>query len=315
MKRWLPFAVLVIAAVAVIATVEHRDSRTQVGPQAILHLVADSEREANRIPARVWRLSDEEEIRIGDEMADQYLASAGLDPNDPEQQHVQAYVTRVGTSVAIHAQRHLPYRFHYIPDADLINAFALPGGHVFIGAGMISLMRDEDELAAVLGHELEHIDQRHCAERVQFEAQMRKLNLEIASDALALPISLFKAGYGKELELEADREGTQLAVSAGYSPQGAIAMFEVMERKFKTEARYPAGSPQEEAARVALETLQGYFQSHPPTEERIAQIEELVSARNWPEREMRPIAPEIAAIFRRERQPQEENSAPPRVLR
>jgi len=315
MKRWLPFAVLVVAAVVVISFVEHRNSGTQVGPQAILHLIADSEREANRIPARVWRLNDEEEIRIGDEMADQYLAGAGLDANDPDQQRIQAYVTRVGTLVSAHARRHLPYRFHYIPDPNLINAFALPGGHVFIGAGMISLMRDEDELAAVLGHEVEHIDQRHCAERVQFEAQMRKLNLEIASDALALPISLFKAGYSKELELEADREGTQLAVEAGYSADGAIEMFEAMERKYQTDRRYPAGSPQEEAARVALEALEGYFESHPPTQERMAQIEQLASTRNWPDREMRPISTQILAIFRRDRPRDEGNTAPPRILR
>lgn len=316
MKRWLPFAVLVVAAVAVIAVVERRDSGTEVGPQAILHVIADSEREANRLPARVWRLSDEEEIRVGDEMADQYLATDGFDPSDPEQRRIQAYVTKVGTTVAIHTQRHLPYRFHYVPDANLINAFALPGGHVFIGGGMMALMRNEDELAAVLGHETEHIDLRHCAERVQFEAQMRKLNLGVASDAMSLPISLFKAGYSKELELEADREGTQLAVSAGYSPEGAIAMFEAMEQRFRTERQAAARSPQEEAERVALQTLEGYFQSHPSTEERIAQIEEVTAARNLQQREMRPLAPEIAAVFRRENHAgDEESSGPPRILR
>jgi len=198
----------------------------------------------------------------------------------------------------------------------MINAFSLPGGHVFIGGGMIALMRNEDELAAVLGHEVERIDLRHCAERVQFEAQMRKLNLEAIGQAVALPISLFKAGYSKELELEADREGTQLAVQAGYSPEGAIRMFEAMEQKYKTESQRAANSPQEEAARVALETLQGYFESHPPVEERIAQIEQVTLARKWPEREMRPLAPAIAAIFRRQREPlASDDQAPPRILR
>jgi predicted Zn-dependent protease len=261
-------------------------------------------------------LSDEEEIRIGDEMADQYLVTDGFDPRDPEQQRIQAYVTRVGTSVAIHAHRRLPYRFHYVPDANLINAFALPGGHVFIGGGMISLMHNEDELAAVLGHELEHVDLRHCAERVEFEARMRKLDLGVASEALSLPISLFKAGYSKELELEADREGTQLAVSAGYSAEGAISMFEAMEQTYRAAKQRPPGSPQEEAERVALETLQGYFESHPAAEERVAQIEQLAEARKWPEREMRSLQPEIAAIFRRYRQPATaESSQPPRILR
>jgi len=249
-------------------------------------------------------------------MADRYPASAGVPSDDPEQQRIQAYVTWVGTSVSAYAHRKLPYRFHYIPEPNMINAFSLPGGHVFIGGGMIALMRDEDELAAVLGHEVEHVDLRHCAERVQFEAQMRKLNLEVVGQAVALPISLFKAGYSKELELEADREGTELAVQAGYSPEGAIRMFEAIEQKYRSETQRAANSPQEEAARVALEALQGYFESHPPADERIAQIEQVAAARKWPEREMRPLQPAVAAIFRRQRQPlARDDEAPPRILR
>ena len=82
MKRWLPFAVLALAGLAVIVFVERRETDTQVGAHAILHLIADSEREANRLPARVWRLNDEEEVRIGDEMAERYLAGAGLLSDD-----------------------------------------------------------------------------------------------------------------------------------------------------------------------------------------------------------------------------------------
>ena len=80
------------------------------------------------------------------------------------------YVSRVGAKVAARAHRKLPYKFHYIPNMDFVNAFALPGGHVYIGAGLVALMDSEDELAAVLGHEIEHIDHYHCAERVQTEA-------------------------------------------------------------------------------------------------------------------------------------------------
>ena len=65
---------------------------------------------------------------------------------------------RVGSELATHAHRMLPYKFHYIPNPNFVNAFALPGGHVYVGAGLVSLMDSEDELAALIGHEIEHID-------------------------------------------------------------------------------------------------------------------------------------------------------------
>jgi len=92
----------------------------------------------------------------------------------------------------------------------------LPGGHVFAGQGLLSLLKSEDALAAVLGHEVEHIDQKHCAERVQTEAHLR--NLGPLGHLLGLPVAIFEAGYSKDQELRADRNGTVLAVKAGYSP-------------------------------------------------------------------------------------------------
>jgi predicted Zn-dependent protease len=79
---------------------------------------------------------------------------------DPDDVVVEAYVQKIGAQVAARAQRKLPYRFHYIPEDHFRNAFALPGGHVFIGKGLLDLMDSEDQLAAVLGHEIEHIDRR-----------------------------------------------------------------------------------------------------------------------------------------------------------
>ena len=74
----------------------------------------------------------------------------------------------------------------------------------------MDLMDSEDELAAILGHEIEHIDHYHCAERVQLEVRLRHLPLR---GLFELPVRLFEAGYSKDQELEADREGTRLAVA------------------------------------------------------------------------------------------------------
>lgn len=312
MKRWLPlFAVLCLGA-AVLVLAERRHADTQASPDAMLHLVADAEREANRLPAKVWRLSDDQEIAIGDEMAREYLNGTEFQNQSANVQQIQAYVDHVGMLVSVHARRRLPYRFHYVADPSMINAFALPGGHVFIGEGLMQLMQHEDELAAVLGHEVEHIDLYHCVERVQFEAQMRSLHLEVVSDLASIPVSVFKAGYSKELELEADREGTRLAVEAGYSSQGGISLFQAMEKRYREAQQRRPDSPEEEAERVVLQTLGDYFRSHPPTDERIRELEAFTESQHWPTRPEKPLDPDVQLAL--DAKPAE-NTGPSRVLR
>jgi beta-barrel assembly-enhancing protease len=107
------------------------------------------------------------------------------------------YAAEVGASLAAHAHRNLPYRFHLLPDPGMVNAFSLPGGHIFIGEGMLDLMTTEDQLANVLGHEIEHVDHYHCAERVQVEARLRDVQLGVVGALVQLPLELWEAGYNK----------------------------------------------------------------------------------------------------------------------
>ena len=141
---------------------------------------------------------------------------------------------------------------------------------------------------------------------------MRKLNLGVAAALASIPISIWKAGYGKEQELEADREGTRLAVFAGYSPQAAISLFRAIDSRY--QRRYKAADPAEEMSRIAIETLEGYFRSHPLTEERIANIQRLIASQAWEKRtEQRPLQPEIVLALGVAKKT--ETAAPPRVLR
>jgi beta-barrel assembly-enhancing protease len=93
---------------------------------------------------------------------------------------------------------------------------------------------------------------------------LRKIPL---GQIVGIPIRVFEAGYSKDQELEADREGTALAVSAGYSPRGAAR----------------PQPPLDEAARLAQQSLEQYFMSHPPASERINQINHLIGANRWDE--------------------------------
>jgi len=278
MKRLLILVLLLAAAGAALYYSEQRKQEARVGPEAMLNALADTEREMSRVPASVTRISEDEEIQIGNTLAGHYLTQYGAGDRA-----MQDYVTSVGHSVAVRARRKFDYKFHYVPEESLVNAFALPGGHVFIGKGLIQLMESEDELASVLGHEVEHIDNYHCVERYQLKAHGALLG-----DLLSLPVELFQAGYTKEQELEADRDGAWLAMTAGYSPQGAIHMFETF-RRLQREYVQKAESPDQELSQVAIAGIVGYFRSHPLPDERINQIQQIIARQKWPERPERAL--------------------------
>ena len=179
MKRVVILLAVVAIGVAAIIYGQRHHAEAPVSPAPLLHVIGDTEHDLTRVPMQLTRLSDEEEVRIGNEVAAPYLRQASILPADPE---MERYVSQVGARLAIHAHRKLPYRFHYLADQNYINAFSLPGGDVFVGEGLVRLMHSEDELASVLGHELEHIDHYHCAARAQIEARLRHLPLgELAS--------------------------------------------------------------------------------------------------------------------------------------
>jgi predicted Zn-dependent protease len=243
--------------------------------------MGEAQHDLSRGSMRVTRLSDGEEIAIGNQLARQYAETNGK--FTPEEQALASYIQRVGGALALHAHRRLPYSFHLVPDRNMINAFSLPGGAIYVGEGLTNLMTSEDQLAAVLGHEVEHIDHYHCAERVQIEAQLHHLQLGIVGTLLEIPLTVWEAGYNKDEELEADREGIRLTVLGGYSPYGAVSLFEKFGQLQK-EYVIHAETPEDELSELALQSLEGYFRSHPEPSERRAQANRLIAQEGWQER-------------------------------
>lgn len=283
MKRIGVFIGVLLVAVSAIYFSERRHESTPVSANAIVEVAADAQRDLSRVPMRLTRLSDDEEIAVGTELAAQYsINDAKL---SPEELALDNYVRRVGSTVASHAHRHLPYSFHLLPNRSMINAFSLPGGPVYVGEGLLDLMTSEDELASVLGHEIEHIDHYHCAERVQVEAKLRNLKLGVIGALVQIPLSVWEAGYNKDEELEADREGIRVAVLGGYSPYGAVTLFERFA-KLHTEYIIHAQSPEEELSELAIQSLEGYFRSHPQPSERLAQANALIAQEGWQDRKV-----------------------------
>jgi beta-barrel assembly-enhancing protease len=281
MKRLVAFLMVFLAGLTALYFSERRHESTSVSPNAVLAIAADTQRDLSRAPMRLTRLSDQEEIRIGNELAAPYSDSnRNL---TPEKQALESYVQNIGSVVASQAHRRLPYSFHVIPDRVMINAFSLPGGHVYVGEGLLDLASSEDQLAFILGHEIEHIDHYHCAERIQVEARLRNLKLGVVGALAQIPLEVWEAGYSKDEELEADREGLYVVVRAGYSPFGAVSLFEEFDR-LHAEYVIHAKSPEQELSQLAVQSLEGYFRSHPLTSERLAQADTLVVQEHWQER-------------------------------
>jgi len=279
-RRPLAVVILLVLGAAALFLLQSKKAVTQIGLRPLFYLLADVQQDAERIPMLLTRVSVAEENRIGEDLARQYRSYFSGDMEEgSEAAEIEAYLSEVGSRVAMAAGREgIEYRFHYVPSKDFINAFALPGGQIFFGRGLLDLLESEDELAAILGHEIAHVDRRHCIERLQYELKARKLGLGGFYRLGRVAVRLFQAGYTKDKEFEADRAGLALAVKAGYAPAGAL---DVMD-KFKElarKARSGPASPVEEAVSVSLGSWREYFRSHPTPEDRRTALEREILAR------------------------------------
>ena len=195
-------------------------------------LLALPQTSSAQLPVTPVNLTDADEIRMGQILADQFVQEEGMAPT-PQTKKLDEYLQTVGDRVAVHAQRKLPYRFHFDPSPGFKSAFGLPGGQIFVGAGILAYIDTEDQLAAVLGHEVEHVALNQCRDRLIQQMGELHLSVEDAGDfdpkqpgMSKLKVDPFLPGYGHDNEFAADREGVTLAMEAGYSPEAAIRLLQ-----------------------------------------------------------------------------------------
>jgi beta-barrel assembly-enhancing protease len=167
-------------------------------------------------------LSDGDEVKAGEALANDFEQQEGMAPT-PQTNKIDEYLQTVGDRVAAHAQRKLPYRFHFDPSPTFRSAVGLPGGQVFVGAGILAYIDTEDQLAMVLGHEVEHIALNQCRDRLIKVLSDQHLSPQ---DAGKLKVDPFLPGYGHDNEFAADREGVKLAMQAGYSADAAVRLLQ-----------------------------------------------------------------------------------------
>ena len=154
-------------------------------------------------PSAAQVISDADEVRVGKILAGKFARGEGIAPS-PQNTRLDAYLQQVGDKLAVYAHRKLPYKFHFDPNPNFRSAVGLPGGQVFVGAGILAYMDTEDQLAIVLGHEIEHVDLNQCNGRLV--KQLAEKNLSV-KQANKLDVGPFGDGYGHDGEFAADRRG------------------------------------------------------------------------------------------------------------
>jgi predicted Zn-dependent protease len=181
-------------------------------------------------------IAEPEEISIGRDMAARLLGAAPL-ANDPV---LQRYVNNVGRWLASQSERpDLPWHFGVL-DAPEVNAFAVPGGTVFVTKGLVQHMQSEAQLAGVLAHEISHVLRKHHLKAIQKGAQTSlagealqqalKDRSPIAREKLiSLGSELYTRGLDKSDEFEADRLGVVIAARAGYDSYGLPAVLQTLQ--------------------------------------------------------------------------------------
>ncbi len=177
-------------------------------------------------------VSTEQEIALGKEAAQQVTESIGRYP-DPK---LQAYVEEIGKRMAARSERpDLPWSFTVLDDPS-VNAFALPGGPVFVTRGLLTHMNTEAELASVVGHETGHITARHSVQDLS-KAQLAQLGLglgailnERAAQVAGAGLQLLFLRYSRDHERQADELGFKYMVAQGYDPHEMAHVFTTLER-------------------------------------------------------------------------------------
>lgn len=212
-------------------------------------------------------VDDDREKAIGQQAASEIDSHVPL-VNDAS---INSYLTQFGTTLATQSDdRRRDWRFRVV-DSDVINAFALPGGFVYVNRGLIERAQTSSELAGVLGHEISHVLLRHSAERIE-KAQKTNVGISLvcaltnicSSDAARVAINVGGAAlfakFSRKDELEADSAAVSVVMRAGYDPEGIATMF---EKLLRTREERP-------------DIVAGWFGSHPLEETRIRAVENVI---------------------------------------
>lgn len=215
-------------------------------------------------------MSEDQELAIGRQNHAAIIKEYGK-YDDPE---LADYVQKIGARVASHSHRsNLIYRFTVL-DSPEVNAFALPGGYIYVTRGILAYINSEAELAAVLGHEVGHVTARHAVRRHSTATLASIVGAVVAAASGSqgagnltniLGTALVR-GYGREHELEADRLGAEYLARTGYNPEAMMDVIRLLKNQEKFEAELAKAEDR------SPRTYHGLFASHPDNDKRLQSV-------------------------------------------
>ena len=217
-------------------------------------------------------MSEQQELELGRNYNQQILKE---NPRYADEQ-LQAYVQQVGERVAKNSHRsNLNYHFTVVDSPD-INAFALPGGYIYIHRGLLAYLNSEAELAAVLGHEVGHVTARHSVQQqsqstawgILGQAVAIGTGVSAAADVTNVLGTAVVRGYGRDMELEADGLGAQYLARSGYDPQAMIEVVKVL----KNQEVFARDQATKRGQAVPESGYHGVFDSHPDNDRRLQEV-------------------------------------------
>jgi len=269
-------AMLIAAGLIIVLDAPHQ----QADLSSVMELMGDAQKTAVKPLMMGTKVTAAEEMALGKKLV-QNIYFRSSSQKSAEFKKTEEYVKRLGKSLLPSIQRKdIEYDFHLI-EYDAINAFALPGGQIFVFTGLIDFVETEAELATILGHEITHVDAKHCIELFQAELAAKKIAGPVLDNFLGQIAARYATmvvtgGYRKFHEFEADAGGLKLAVQAGYEPAASEAVMNRLGQRFdRYHNSRKAKDPIAELSKSILVAADGYMRSHPPTVERVSRLQSL----------------------------------------
>jgi predicted Zn-dependent protease len=209
----------------------------------------------------IMLFSDQDEMKMGKEGNDAVVKQFGRYDDST----LQGYLDQVGQNIArVNHRQDLPYHYMVV-DSSILNAFALPGGYIYINRGLLAYLNNEAQLASVLGHETGHVAARHGVKKYQktIGAQLVLAGVSLATESPGLAVgtnlllSAILQGYSRKDERQADELGALYMYRAGYDPREMPAFFKILNQLEKQSPNL----------------IEQLFASHPPTPDRVEKTE------------------------------------------
>lgn len=163
-----------------------------------------------------------------------------------------------------------------ILDDETVNAFAHVGGYIYVNKGLLQLVADDAELQFVLGHEIGHVDLKHCTRAVTYAARASDVGGELGGGLAQLAYIAIALGYSEDQEFEADEHGCHAMQRIGQNGQPAVRCLQRLAKHFDEEPSHTEADESRTAAQRTVEEIEEHFRSHPPTQERVERLEALL---------------------------------------